>query len=68
MAKTIRTSDGDILDEICYRHYGHLLGVVEQIYEANYGLAQIKQPYPAGVVIHLPDLPPKPQPTVTLWE
>ena len=29
MAKTIRTSDGDRLDSLCYRYYGRLNGMVE---------------------------------------
>ncbi|MCG9106799.1 tail protein X [Laribacter hongkongensis] len=62
MAKTIRTCDGDILDVICRIHYGHLAGTVEAV------LAAKRQPYAAGVVITLPDLPAPTRETVTLWE
>lgn len=67
MAMTIRTCDGDILDTICHRHYGHLVGTVEAVLEANPGLAQIEQPLPAGTVVFLPDLPPARRETVRLW-
>lgn len=30
------TKDGDMLDAICWRHYGRTRGVVEQVLEANY--------------------------------
>ncbi|WP_017127927.1 tail protein X, partial [Pseudomonas gingeri] len=39
MAKTCRTSDGDLLDTLCYRYYGHLNGSMEAVLEANQGLA-----------------------------
>lgn len=29
------TKDGDVLDDICYRFYGHLDGTVEKVLEAN---------------------------------
>lgn len=68
MAKTIRTSDGDLLDVLCLQAYGHLGGTVEQVLAANPGLASLSQPYPSGVWIHLPDLPAASQAVVTLWE
>ncbi|MCG9116532.1 tail protein X [Laribacter hongkongensis] len=68
MAKTIRTCDGDILDVICRIHYGHLAGTVEAVLAANPGLAAKRQPFSAGVVITLPDLPAPTRETVTLWE
>lgn len=67
MAMTIRTCDGDILDTICHRHYGHLVGTVEAVLEANPGLARIEQPLPAGTLIILPDIAPKRRETVRLW-
>ena len=67
MAKTIRTSDGDRLDTLCYRYYGHLSGTVETVLAANPGLAPIAQPLPAGVVIASPDLPMTDKKPIQLW-
>lgn len=57
MATTCRTYEGDVLDTICHNFYGHLMGSVEAVLAANQGLADEVQPYRAGVVIVLPDLP-----------
>ena len=67
MAKTCRTSDGDLLDTLCYQHYGHLNGTVELVMGANQGLSDEPQPYRAGVIIYLPDLPVPSIETVLLW-
>ena len=42
MATTIKTSDGDVLDRLCHQHYGHLMGTVEAVLEANPGLAALR--------------------------
>lgn len=68
MATTIRTSDGDVLDSLCFVHYGHLSGTVEATLAANPGLAAVSQPYASGRLIVLPDLPEPTGATVTLWE
>ncbi|MDM8191162.1 phage tail protein [Pseudomonas koreensis] len=68
MATTCRTSDGDLLDTICHNFYGHLNGSVEAVLGANQGLAAEEQPYRAGVVIVLPDLPHPVTEAVTLWD
>jgi phage tail protein X len=57
MAKTCRTSDGDRLYSLCHNVYGHLNGSVEAVLEANPGLAAEPQPFRAGLLILLPDLP-----------
>jgi phage tail protein X len=67
MATTCRTSDGDLLDTICHNYYGHLDGCVEAVLDANQGLADEDQPYRAGVVILLPDLPQPVTEAITLW-
>ncbi|KWA25352.1 tail protein X [Burkholderia territorii] len=67
MAKTLRTSDGDVLDMLCYRYYGTLQGTVEAVYDANPGLAAMPQPFPAGVEIRLPDLDAPRVESVQLW-
>lgn len=68
MAMTCRTSDGDLLDSICQHHYGHLIGTVEAVLDANQGLADEPQPYRAGVLIRLPDIPSAVDEAVTLWD
>jgi phage tail protein X len=67
MAKIIKTSDGDRLDTLCHRHYGHLNGCVEAVISANPGLAAEKQPYRAGVILTLPDLPRRVDKPIQLW-
>ncbi|MCP6698289.1 tail protein X [Pseudomonas donghuensis] len=68
MAMTCRTSDGDQLDTLCQHHYGHLNGSVEAVLNANQGLAEEPQPYRAGVLILLPELPSRAEASVQLWE
>lgn len=51
------TRDGERLDLICWRHYGHLSRTVESVLDANPGLAA-RNParLPAGTVIRLPEI------------
>ena len=42
------TKDGDVLDDICYRFYGHLDGTVEKVLEANDFLGFQPPVLPAG--------------------
>jgi phage tail protein X len=56
------------LDTICHNYYGHLVGSVEAVLDANQGLADEPQPYRAGVVITLPDLLTPATEQVTLWD
>lgn len=51
-----RTQDGDMVDEICYLHYGRTTGTVEAVYAVNAGLAEYGPVLPAGVLIELPDI------------
>ena len=68
MATTCRTSDGDLLDTLCHRYYGHLNGSVEAVLDANQGLADEPQPFRAGVLILLPELPIRAEAMVQLWD
>ncbi|WP_460107444.1 tail protein X [Pseudomonas sp. H1_F01] len=68
MATTCRTSDGDLLDTVCHHYYGHLNGTVEAVLAANQGLADEPQPFRAGVIILLPDLPAQTMEDVQLWD
>ncbi|WP_434573116.1 tail protein X [Pseudomonas sp. Z3-8] len=68
MATTCRTSDGDLLDTVCHHYYGHLNGTVEAVLAANQGLADESQPFRAGVIILLPDLPAQTLEDIQLWD
>ena len=67
MAKICRTSDGDLLDTLCYQIYDRLNGTVEAVLNANPGLADQMQPLPAGLHIVMPDLPAATTEEVQLW-
>ncbi|QBF25583.1 phage tail protein [Pseudomonas tructae] len=68
MATTCRTAEGDVLDTLCQHYYGHLSGTVEAVLAANQGLAEQPQPFHAGVLILLPELPAASDATVQLWD
>lgn len=66
---TVRAAQGDTLDLICWRHYGRTAGVVEQVLEANPGLARLGPILPHGTLVQLPEIAPQPQrQTVQLWD
>ena len=65
-----RTKDGDVLDAICARHYGDTPHRVEDVLEANPGLAALGPVLSSGVIIYLPDIEdtaPE-RPTIRLWD
>lgn len=68
MAMTCRTSDGDVLDTLCQAYYGHLVGTVEAVLDANQGLSDEPQPMRAGLLITFPDLPDPTDESVVLWD
>ena len=53
------TTDGDVLDEICWRRYGRE-NAVPAVLAANPRLADASPVLPAGVLVVLPDLPAAP--------
>ena len=66
----VHSTQGQTLDEICYRHYGsaYSSAAVEQAYQANPGLCEMGAILPINTPINLPVLEVKPaQSTVTLW-
>ena len=67
---TYRTSEGDIIDAVCRRHYGREAGAVEAVLEANPGLAELGPVLPAGTLVELPELPRPLEiiETVKLWD
>jgi len=70
MADLYLTSDGDMIDEICWRYYPKRQQAlaVEHVYEANNRLADLGEKLPACLTIILPDLPqPRTVPVINLW-
>lgn len=60
MMQTYRTSDGDTVDYIAWKYYQTLEGrVVEQLLEANPGIADLGPVLPAGVLLTMPDIAPE---------
>lgn len=70
MSQTYITSDGDTVDYITWKFYGHQdRQAVEQVLEANPGLADRGPVLPHSVRVVLPDLAqPAVQPGVKLWD
>lgn len=70
MSLTYRTSDGETVDYIAWKYYETQDGrVVEQLLEANPGLADYGPMLPAGLVIELPDIALEAtQEVVKLWD
>jgi phage tail protein X len=69
MATTVHAAQGDTLDAICWRHYGRTAGVVEQVLDANPGLASLGPILPHGTAVQLPDITTQQQrQTVQLWD
>lgn len=52
---SLRAQQGDTVDAICWRHYGRTAGVVEQVLDANPGLADLGPIIPHGTQVLLPD-------------
>lgn len=70
MSQTYRTSDGDTADYIAWKCYGTQDGkVVEQMIDANPGLADYGPTLPAGLLLTIPDIAPEAGETaVKLWD
>ncbi|MFO2466207.1 tail protein X [Pseudomonas sp. 15FMM2] len=68
MATICRTSDGDLLDTLCFQHYGHLNGSVETVLAANRSLADEPQPFRAGLLITFPEVTEPMVEQVQLWD
>ncbi|MEZ6853023.1 tail protein X [Halodesulfovibrio aestuarii] len=63
-----RTKQGDVLDAVVFKYYERQPGAIEQVMDANRGLAKYGPVLPAGLAIVLPDLPkPSQKESVTLW-
>lgn len=56
------TLAGDVLDHLCWRHYGREWDTTEAVLTANPGLAEHGPILPAGIAITLPYLAIDPTP------
>jgi phage tail protein X len=68
---TYKTRDGDVVDDIVFRHYGALNpAMLLQVFEANPGLADRGAVLPANVAIALPAIaqPASLTKAVALWD
>lgn len=52
---TVRTHQGETLDQLCHRVLGRTAGVTEQALAMNPGLADIGPVLPQGMPVALPD-------------
>ena len=67
---SLRAQQGDTVDAICWRHYGRTAGVVEQVLDANPGLADLGPVIPHGTLVQLPEqaVRAKQRQMVNLWD
>lgn len=67
---TTHAQQGDTLDDICWRHYGRSMGVVEAVIETNPGITRHGPVLPTGTPVKLPSVAPQPTATgvVNLWD
>ncbi len=56
MTTNYQTRDGDMVDEICFKHYGAINGYINSLYEANPMIAKYPVKLPAGITIVLPEV------------
>ncbi|MBM4128243.1 MAG: phage tail protein [Nitrospira sp.] len=65
--KRVITRDGDVLDDLVWRHYGRN-DLIATVLDVNPPLAQLPPVLVAGLLIELPDLPlPTEAPVIRLW-
>lgn len=50
------SKEGDTVDLVCFRHYGHTVDTVEKTLAANAGLSAMGAVLPKGTEFTLPDL------------
>ena len=60
------TKGGEMLDEICFAHYGDDQQI-DRVLRANPEIASLSFKLPAGVKISLPDEVKQEEKAVTLW-
>lgn len=63
-----RTKEGEVLDQLCLKHYGRR-DLVPLVLEDNPGLADYGTTLPAGVLIYFPPIDDEPEnETTRLWD
>ena len=63
-----KAKDGDILDYVCWKHYGNIAGVTEKVLELNRHLEDADAVLKAGTEIILPEITiQKQDQIVRLW-
>lgn len=68
MSVIYRTKQDDVLDAVVFKYYNGQSGALEQVLEANKGIADYGAVLPAGVEVTLPELPkPSTKESVRLW-
>lgn len=70
MAALYRTRSDDMLDLVCFRHYGARTGMIELVLNANPGLCERGPLLPQGLILTLPDAPQSALPAarIKLWD
>ena len=64
---TYITKDGDVLDKICWAHYG-TLACLEKLLEYNYKVAEYGAVLPRGLEIKLPAFELTTEKRIQLWD
>jgi phage tail protein X len=68
---TYKTRDGDVLDDVVWRHYGaQNAAMLRAVFAASPGLAEQGELLPEGIEIVLPDIeqPANEIQSVALWD
>ena len=65
----VYAEQGDTLDSLCWRYYNRTALVVEKVYAANTGIADLGPLLPHGTAVFMPDIAEQPvQETIKLWD
>ncbi|CAM3864350.1 tail protein X [Rahnella victoriana] len=65
----VYVEQGDTLDSLCWRYYNRTAVVVEKVYAANKGIADLGPLLPHGTAVEMPDIAEQPvQETLKLWD
>lgn len=66
----VHANQGDTVDALCWRYYGRTAGVVEQVLDANPGLAEHGAVLPMGTLVNMPEAAAQAEQrqVVNLWD
>ncbi len=68
MTITYVTKENDVIDWICWKHYGFTNGAVEEILRQNPKLAEYDEHLPEGLIVKLPAIDKTARKTIKLWD